>query len=185
MICHCKVACTNNTLSLMFGCKVGRGSCLFNACCLPWGSKQFLLLFVYVSACWESDRSYDSLCPLWESAGFGGPESALIFRAADVGLITPPWQDPGLLEQITSRKGGALGGSLLIYLASDWASGRSSASSWTRHRLPPPRAPDHSRPIVRARCGDRCTCDGIERINLQFGTFKAEKPIYFRQKIWS
>uniref|UniRef100_W5MDP8 Disks large homologue 1 N-terminal PEST domain-containing protein n=1 Tax=Lepisosteus oculatus TaxID=7918 RepID=W5MDP8_LEPOC len=21
MICHCKVACTNNTLSLMFGCK--------------------------------------------------------------------------------------------------------------------------------------------------------------------
>ncbi|EFB29201.1 hypothetical protein PANDA_005555 [Ailuropoda melanoleuca] len=22
MICHCKVACTNNTLSLMFGCKL-------------------------------------------------------------------------------------------------------------------------------------------------------------------
>uniref|UniRef100_A0A8C9YK53 Discs large MAGUK scaffold protein 1 n=1 Tax=Sander lucioperca TaxID=283035 RepID=A0A8C9YK53_SANLU len=24
MLCHCKVACTNNTISLMFGCKVGR-----------------------------------------------------------------------------------------------------------------------------------------------------------------
>lgn len=23
MLCHCKVACTNNTISLMFGCKVG------------------------------------------------------------------------------------------------------------------------------------------------------------------
>lgn len=23
VLCHCKVACTNNTLSLMFGCKVG------------------------------------------------------------------------------------------------------------------------------------------------------------------
>lgn len=24
MLCHCKVACTNSTISLMFGCKVGR-----------------------------------------------------------------------------------------------------------------------------------------------------------------
>lgn len=23
MLCHCKVACTNSTISLMFGCKVG------------------------------------------------------------------------------------------------------------------------------------------------------------------
>lgn len=46
MICHCKVACTNNTLSLMFGCKVGRGSCLSNACCLPGGANSsFCCLF--------------------------------------------------------------------------------------------------------------------------------------------
>lgn len=25
MLCHCKVACTNSTISLMFGCKVGGG----------------------------------------------------------------------------------------------------------------------------------------------------------------
>lgn len=25
MLCHCKVACTNSTISLMFGCKVGLG----------------------------------------------------------------------------------------------------------------------------------------------------------------
>jgi len=36
------------------------------------------------------------LCPFWELAGFGGLESALIFLASDVGLITPLWQDPGL-----------------------------------------------------------------------------------------
>lgn len=29
MLCHCKVACTNNTISLMFGCKVGRELCMF------------------------------------------------------------------------------------------------------------------------------------------------------------
>lgn len=34
MLCHCKVACTNSTISLMFGCKVGachkpHTSCLF------------------------------------------------------------------------------------------------------------------------------------------------------------
>lgn len=28
LLCHCKVACTNNTLSLMFGCKV---SCALTA----------------------------------------------------------------------------------------------------------------------------------------------------------
>lgn len=26
MLCHCKVACTNSTISLMFGCKVGGGA---------------------------------------------------------------------------------------------------------------------------------------------------------------
>lgn len=28
MLCHCKVACTNSTISLMFGCKVGGNMCL-------------------------------------------------------------------------------------------------------------------------------------------------------------
>ncbi len=44
MLCHCKVACHDNTLSLMFGCKVG----IHHQCCFA-GKKPFEFLILCIS----------------------------------------------------------------------------------------------------------------------------------------
>lgn len=53
LLCHCKVACTNNTLSLMFGCKVSCGPARFDleeSWCLEgnsvWCSRKSLGFFI-------------------------------------------------------------------------------------------------------------------------------------------
>lgn len=104
---------------------------------LPLLGVRTILLFVYVSACWESDRSYDLLCSLWEPAGFGGLESTLIFwhpMLGDNSVMTGPWSL--MYSSSKSRYASERGRlrwlstwDLVIRLASDLASGGSFASS--------------------------------------------------------
>lgn len=69
LLCHCKVACTNNTLSLMFGCKV---SCALNAVihvlpeksvCQMWSSGGLVTSALrvfdwdWLHRCWCSDSN--------------------------------------------------------------------------------------------------------------------------------
>lgn len=153
---------------------------------LPLLGVRTILLFVYVSACWESDRSYDLLCSLWEPAGFGGLESTLIFwhpMLGDNSVMTGPWSL--MYSSSKSRYASERGRlrwlstwDLVIRLASDLASGGSFASSWTHHRLPRWSSDPHGPWSVRVSWGGRYTWDEIEHINLQFGTFNAEELLF-------
>lgn len=137
MICHCKVACTNNTLSLMFGCKVGRGSCLFNACCLLWGCEQFFCLFICLPVGRVTEaRTCSAVSGSWLVLGALRVHSFTGVRCwVGNSVVTGPWSlsRQRLQERICFGKG-----------APWWLSAWDLViRSQTHHRLPAPGALTH------------------------------------------